>query len=136
MKKSTLSMSVKRLHNQGKIKVRKVRDGRSTLSLVSLAAFDQPHTPVKPIIRPEKEEAKEQHSHDFISRLTNPSYLRELLTRGEFDEAIIDLFNGSTVLGLADVHLADLIKVGILPEIAEEILQFVEENRKLLSNQF
>ena len=134
MKKSTLSMIIKRLYNQGKIKVRKVRDGRSTLSLVSLVAFDQPHTPVKPIIRLEKEEEEEQRSPDFIPKLTEPSYLRELLTRGGFDEAVIELLNGSTVLGLADAHLADLIKAGIPSAIAEELLQLVEQDRKLLSN--
>jgi len=134
MKKSTLSMSIKRLYKQGKIKVRNVREGRSTLSLVSLATFDQPHTPVKPIIRPEKKEEKEHRAPDLISRLTDPSYLKELLTNGGFDEAIIDLLDDATVLGLADAHVADLIKRGIPSEIAKELLQFIEEARKELSN--
>jgi len=136
MKKSTLSMRIKLLHNQGKIKVRNIRHGRSTLSFISLAAFDQPHMPVKPIIRLEREDEEEQHSSDFSSRLTDPSYLRELLIRDEIDEAIIDLLDDSTVLGLANARLTDLISVGIPSEIAEEILQVVEEARKFLSNQF
>jgi len=135
LKKSTLSMIIKHLFKQGKIKVRNVRDGRSTLSLVTLNTFDQPHTPVTPSIRPKIEE-EEQRAPDFNPRLTDPAFLKDLLTNGGFDEAIIDLLGESTVLGLADAHIEDLIKGGIPSEIAKDLLQFVEEYQKLLSNQF
>ena len=137
LKKSTLSMIIKQLCRQGKIRVRNVRDGRSTLSLVALATSNQPHTPVTPSNRPEKEEEEEEILiPDFNPKLIDPSFLKELLTNGGFDETIIDLLEETTVLGLADAHLEDLIKGGISAEIATELLQFVEEHRKLLSNQF
>lgn len=130
MKKSTLSMIIKHFHKQGKIKVRNVREGRSTLSLVSFATFDQSHTLVKPILRSEKEEEEKYRALGFISRLTDPSYLRKVLINWGFDEEIVDLLDDSTVAGLANVHVADLIKEGIPSEIATEILDVVEEIRK------
>lgn len=91
---------------------------------------------MKPIIRPIKEEEEKYRTPSYIPRLTDPSYLRELLINWGFDEAIIDLLDESTVVGLADAHVEDLIKWGIPSEIATELLDFVEEVRKELTKEF
>jgi len=130
LKKSTLSMVIKRLYNQGKIKIRKVRKGRSTLSLISLAPPHPPLIPKRQVSKAKTEEEKDESQPDFNSRLTDPAYLRELLIRGEIAEEYIDLLGEPTLLGMADATIAKITQLGIPSEVAEEILGLVEDALK------
>ena len=67
-------------------------------------------------------------------RITDPSYLRELLTNWEIDEVIIQKLADATVLSLTDATIEGLAQLGIPSHIAKEIIDIAEEARRILSN--
>lgn len=99
-----------------------IREARS----ISRSSRDLPPIETLP------QEHKTQHETENDPRLTDPTYLQELLTNWEIDRAFIYLLEDATVLSLSNATLNQLVNLGIPAPIAEEIMELVEEARNYL----